>query len=108
MVPAPCAALVFLGNSSHLTENPGGVGASPTTFSTTFLTRTRGTATVDPSVLATSNGHTGMDSKDELGSTSHGSFSGAEGMKTHLSFFKGLVGSSVIILGLAMTGGWDR
>ena len=59
-----------------------------------------GTATIDPSVLATSNGHTGMDAKDELGSTSHGSFSGASRM-THLSLQELVVGS--IIVGLV---GW--
>jgi hypothetical protein len=44
------------------------------------LTKTVGTASINPSVLATSNGHTGMDAPDELGSTSKGSFSGALGM----------------------------
>lgn len=94
-VPAPCAALVFLA-TSDLTENSG---AASQTFPTTTLTRTVGTATVNPSVLATSNGHTGMDAQDELGSTSHGSFvNGALGM-TQLSF-RGLVGS--IVLGLVV------
>lgn len=68
-----------------------------------------GTATVDPSssVLATSNGHIGMDAKnDELGSTSHGSFvSGAvSGMRVRVTRFRGLVG----ILGLVMSWMWFR
>jgi hypothetical protein len=69
------------------------------------LTRTAGTATVDPLVLATSNGHTGMDAKNELGSTSHGSFSGAVGVRARswMTTFQGLVGSSVFMLGLV---GW--
>ena len=72
-VPTPAAALVFLSaSSSALTENSG---SASHTFPTTVLTKTVGTATINP--LATSNGHTGMDSPDELGSTSNGSFSGA-------------------------------
>lgn len=63
-----------------------------------MLTRTAGTATVNPAVLATSNGHTGMDAKDELGSTSKGSFSGASGV-TRLSF-RAWVGS--VMLGLVV------
>lgn len=94
-MPAPCAVLVFL-SSAALTETSG---AASHTFPTTVLTKTVGTATVNPSVLATSNGHTGMDAKDELGSTSKGSYSGAVGMK-HLSS-RGLLAS--LILGLA---GW--
>lgn len=58
-----------------------------------------GTATVDPAVLATSNGHTGMDAKSELGSTSKGSFSGALGMK-ELNFWGMVVN---VVLGLV---GW--
>ncbi|KAF8162003.1 glycoside hydrolase family 79 protein [Pholiota molesta] len=50
-------------------------GAASRTFGTTAVTRTRNTATVDPGVLATSNGHTGMEGV--LGSTSEGSVSAA-------------------------------
>ena len=72
------------------------------------MTKTYGTATINPSVLATSNGHTGMDSKDELGSTSHGSFSGAVGMIRRgtggmmimMRTLQGLVGS--VLLGLVI------
>ena len=47
--------------------------SAPTkTFSTTKLIRTHNTATVDPAVLATSNGHSGMNG-NKLGSTSFGS-----------------------------------
>lgn len=35
------------------------------------------TATIDPRVLETSNGHTGMNGKGHLGSTSRGSVSGS-------------------------------
>jgi len=75
-VPAPAAALVFLYTSSMVA-----VDDSPTrTFATTQLTRTHNTATVDPSVLATSNGQSGMTRK--LGSTSAGSESSAPSLKT--------------------------
>ena len=64
-----------------------------------------GTATVDPSVLATSNGHTGMDAKNELGSTSHGSFSnGAVGIR--MGRGRGLVIGGSVVLGLVMSWMW--
>ena len=75
-VPAPGVALVFL-TEAALTEVTD--AAPSTTFSTTFLTKTGNTLTIDPSVLATSNGHAGMDAnKNNLGSTSKGSVSAAE------------------------------
>ncbi len=47
--------------------------SAPTkTFSTTKLIKTHNTATVDPVVLATSNGHSGMND-NKLRSTSFGS-----------------------------------
>lgn len=49
-------------------------------------------------MLATSNGHTGMDAKDELGSTSKGSFSGGGvGMMDRLSLRTVVV---VVVVGL--------
>ncbi|EDR09602.1 glycoside hydrolase family 79 protein [Laccaria bicolor S238N-H82] len=75
-VPAPGVALVFLTDAA-LTEVTD--AAPSTTFSTTFLTKTGNTLTIDPSVLATSNGYAAMDAnKDNLGSTSKGSVSAAE------------------------------
>lgn len=70
-VPAPGFALVFLQDTTQI-ESGGG---PTTTYSTSSLTKLYNTLTVDPAVLATSNGHWGMDQK--LGSTSHGSVSGA-------------------------------
>jgi Glycosyl hydrolase family 79 C-terminal beta domain len=70
-VPAPGFALVFLNDNTQ-----AGTGAGPsTTYSTSLTTRTHNTVSVDPSVLATSNGHMGMDQK--MGSTSSGSVSAA-------------------------------
>ncbi|KAF8882861.1 glycoside hydrolase family 79 protein [Infundibulicybe gibba] len=74
-VPAPGFALVFLSDSAQ-TET---AGAPTTTFATTFRTKTQNTATVDPAVLATSNGHSG--GNGQLGSTSKGSVSGASGLR---------------------------
>ncbi|KAF8154310.1 glycoside hydrolase family 79 protein [Crassisporium funariophilum] len=94
-VPAPCAALVFFGDGA-MTETEG---AGVRTFSTTVVTRTDGTATVDPTVLATSNGHGGTNGPGELGSTSRGSFSAA----------KGRAGAGVVVVGLVVglvVGGW--
>ncbi|KAH7922605.1 glycoside hydrolase family 79 protein [Leucogyrophana mollusca] len=63
-VPAPGAALVFLTSAAFSASNP----SSTETFPTTALTKTDNTATINPSVLATSNGMSG--STWQLGSTS--------------------------------------
>lgn len=49
------------------------------TFATSAHTKTFNTVTVDPSVLATSNGHSG-NNRGSLGSTTHGSISSTSGM----------------------------
>ncbi|KAF8991302.1 glycoside hydrolase family 79 protein [Cyathus striatus] len=68
-VPAPGFALVFFGNDDDLA-----LGQSPLTFATTARTKTVNTVTVDPSLLATSNGHSGTDRDQwDMGSTSKGS-----------------------------------
>ncbi|KAG6856828.1 hypothetical protein H0H87_000305 [Tephrocybe sp. NHM501043] len=64
---APSLAVVFLEDPS----SESGTTPAPT-FATTAVTKTANTATVDPSVLATSNGHSGKD-RIRLGSTSSGS-----------------------------------
>lgn len=74
-VPAPGFALVFL-NDDVFSVNTAGDAVS--TFPTSAQTKTRNTVIIDPSVLATSNGHTGG-GRQHLGSTSKGS-SGALGM----------------------------
>ncbi|EIN05129.1 glycoside hydrolase family 79 protein [Punctularia strigosozonata HHB-11173 SS5] len=71
-VPAPGFALVFLSDDA-LTD--ADQASTVQTFSTTAVTKTVNTATIDASVLATSNGHSGKDRK--LGSTSKGSSSDA-------------------------------
>jgi len=55
-VPAPSFALAFLSDQA-LSESDSGASQ---TFSTSLKTKTENTATVDPSVLATSNGHKGF------------------------------------------------
>ena len=66
-VPAPGFALVMLSDSAAQNSEP----QATQTYATTALTKTYNTATVDQSVLETSNGHTGKDRF--LGSTSKGS-----------------------------------
>lgn len=74
-VHAPEFAMVFLSTSDPAVTDDTTIIQ---TFSTTILTKTVNTATVDPTVLATSNGHSGLGQK--LGSTSKGSVkSGAMG-----------------------------
>ncbi|KAF5329457.1 hypothetical protein D9619_009103 [Psilocybe cf. subviscida] len=67
-VHAPGAALVFLSSAGSM-DTAGG----PTqTFPTTARTKTKNTLTMDPRVLATSNGHGGPSEVHPLGSTSEG------------------------------------
>ena len=70
-VPAPGFALVFLANSSTIRAQDPFISMSRATktFSTTAFSKAKNTAKVEPSVLATSNGHSGVDRK-KLGSTS--------------------------------------
>ena len=67
-VPAPGAALVFFSDAAQ---------AAQTTFATTAVTKTKNTVTVDPSVLATSNGQSGRQRLAQQGGTSEGDPSGA-------------------------------
>ena len=66
-VPAPGFALVFMSDQAAQESEP----ASTATFATTAVTKYKNTATIDPAVLATSNGNRGMG--DLWGSTSFGS-----------------------------------
>lgn len=74
-VKAPSFALVFLIDPTATEAE-----APAVTFETTAFTKTINTATVDPSVLATSNGQSGKE-RSKLGSTSSGSVNGAEGLR---------------------------
>ncbi|KAI0316859.1 glycoside hydrolase family 79 protein [Amylostereum chailletii] len=56
-VPAPGFALVFLTGAAFAGATPD--ASAVQTFPTTYFTRTINTAQVDPSALATSNGHAG-------------------------------------------------
>lgn len=84
-VPAPGFALVFLTDDGLSEVTP----QKPQTFSTSSMTKTANTVTVDPSVLATSNGH-GAANRNTLGSTSKGKANGAESLRA--------VGPSVVAL----------
>ncbi|KAJ7054643.1 glycoside hydrolase family 79 protein [Mycena amicta] len=96
-LPAPGFALVFLGGQDSLTEDKG---APSQTYATTALTKTVNTATINPSVLAQSNGHGGSSDPLKLnnayGSTSHGSANAAAaGLRPVLL----LVTSSALLVG---------
>lgn len=95
-VPAPGAVLVFLSSSAYIESgNP-----STQTFSTTMVTKT--VATVDPSVLATSNGMSGDTWK--LGSTSKGSI--GAGLRTSLPIVS-VVGAALLSTGMLCTWFWS-
>lgn len=89
-VNAPGFALVFLTESEVSEVTP----ESASTFATTAYTKTINTQTVDASVLATSNGHSG-DSFPVYGSTSKKSQSGALGLNDVLK------GGSVLLFSMA-------
>ncbi|KAJ7031869.1 hypothetical protein C8F04DRAFT_1109322 [Mycena alexandri] len=72
-VPAPGFALIFLTDAVYSESEPDVV----LTFATTARTHTQNTVTVDPAVLATSNGHNGA--INGLGSTSQGGDKNAGG-----------------------------
>lgn len=74
-VPAPAYALVFLSDTAFNEVNPA-PSAVPT-FSTTTGKPGAAAATVNPTVLATSNGQGGANGQIMLGSTSQSSTSGA-------------------------------
>ncbi|KAG6896443.1 hypothetical protein C0992_008232 [Termitomyces sp. T32_za158] len=89
-IKAPSFALVFLTDPNA--ENTDSQTPNAVTFQTTAFTKTIHTATVDPSALATSNGHSGKE-RQNLGSTSPGSASGAES-------FRALTPSLVVLLAM--------
>ncbi|KAF9449694.1 glycoside hydrolase family 79 protein [Macrolepiota fuliginosa MF-IS2] len=66
-VPAPGFALVFFNSGDEFAS----LGQASSTFATSAHTKTINTITIDPSLLATSNGHSAKDRKT-FGSTSKG------------------------------------
>lgn len=92
---APSFALVFMD-----TAEEANIGQATTTFATTAQTRIRNTATIDPAVLATSNGHSGLE-RVHLGSTSHGSVQSGASRQYDLAMV-----SSVVAVMSALIGGW--
>ncbi|KIJ62902.1 glycoside hydrolase family 79 protein [Hydnomerulius pinastri MD-312] len=65
-LPAPCIALIFLTPTAFSESNPSTIQ----TFATTAYTKTVNTATINPSVLATSNGMNGAE-RGTVASTSN-------------------------------------
>ena len=98
-VPAPGFALVYLTPQALQESSPNPSGQ--VTFATTAATATlKNTATIDPSVLATSNGHGGAN--QQLGSTSFGSgTSGAAGMMAALP---GAAALACMVVGATLVG----
>ncbi|KAH9177916.1 hypothetical protein EDB89DRAFT_1292020 [Lactarius sanguifluus] len=90
-VPAPGFALVFLTSDSLSAVSP----ASTITYPTTAQTRTLNTVFIDPSMLATSYGHSGME--DVRGATSPGSSSASALRATGaLALFAAALGAVVV------------
>jgi len=91
-VPAPGFALVFLDNGADQIK----IGQATQTFSTSARTKDHNTATIDKAVLATSNGHSGMNRNSGFGSTSAGSVSSAPPRQ------RMMVAESLMTLGVAL------
>ncbi|KAI0325777.1 hypothetical protein GY45DRAFT_1329894, partial [Cubamyces sp. BRFM 1775] len=68
-VPAPGIALVFVSDAA---QQLAAASQSIATFPTTVITKTANTVSVDPSVLATSNGNNGKSRANRIGGTSQG------------------------------------
>ena len=111
-VPAPGFALVFLSNSSSSSSPPQdpyiSMSQATRTFSTSAYTKTLHTAMVPASVLATSNGHSGIN-REQLGSTSsnlkntsllNDGRGGMNGLRPGMGVLVGLVGGVVGWAGL--------
>jgi len=104
-VPAPGIVLVFVSDDAFnnvenapVTQTGQGAQGGSMTFATTAVTKLHNTVTVDPSVLATSNGH---QANDEIeGSTSQGR-NGADG-RIGISIGVGVM--SMIVLGFLVGG----
>ncbi|KAJ7669142.1 hypothetical protein B0H17DRAFT_1018163 [Mycena rosella] len=92
-VPAPGFALVFLTDAAF-TENGG---APSVTFATTAQTKTHNTATVDPSVLSTSNGY--RMSGHELAGTSKAPNAAQRAVQAPLITTLGLALGAILVLG---------
>jgi hypothetical protein len=96
-VPAPSFALVFLSDKA-LSDSDNGASQ---TFSTSIQTRTVNTATVDPSILATSNGHKGFARHGGTTSKGNGPNSAAPGLSQALP---GVVALLSLVAGSLLVG----
>jgi len=94
-VSSPGFALVFFDANNEFTT----LGQTTETFSTTTNTKTANTVTIDPAVLATSNGHSGKD-RNALGSTSKGSVNAARKAKGEI-FGTLMIGALLVVLVVA-------
>ncbi|KAH7882118.1 glycoside hydrolase family 79 protein [Phlebopus sp. FC_14] len=96
-VPAPGVALVFLTDQALAESDQG-----PTmTFPTTAYTKLENTATINPSVLATSNGNRGL--SDSLAGTSKGTqHSGAFGLSQALPSLGGIIAGALLVTRMGM------
>jgi hypothetical protein len=95
-VPAPAFALVFLTSNALKAVSP----TSTMTYPTTAVTAHGNTLHIDPSMLATSYGHSGME--DTHGATSPGSVSGTSSFHAALpgvlTLFAAALGAALVAL----------
>ncbi|KAI0742958.1 hypothetical protein C8Q80DRAFT_1273535 [Daedaleopsis nitida] len=96
-VPAPGFALVFMDDG----EAEAAAEYEAATFATTAITKLKNTATIDPAVLATSNGNRGMG--DLWGSTSSGSNAaiGAGAVLPSVAALMAMAAGAAVVRGLS-------
>jgi hypothetical protein len=92
-VPAPGFALVFLTSDSLSAVSP----TSTVTFPTSAVSSTKSQIYINPSILVTSNGHTGMEGI--LGATSEGSGS-ASGAASRYALLSSALTMLAAVLGI--------
>lgn len=92
-VPSPGFALVFISDSAQQNSE----ATATQTYATTAQTKLMNTASIDQSVIETSNGHSGKDRF--LGSTSKGSASGADkmGVAPSLTALFAVIGGALVV-----------
>jgi hypothetical protein len=93
-VPAPGAVIVFLTDDGFQAVSPS-AGSTQTFATSTFGTQTLNTAFIDPSVLATSNGHANVNDKEFT--TSPGSRSAAHALAPGFAALAGAAGALIVL-----------
>ncbi|KAI0668268.1 hypothetical protein C8Q78DRAFT_1099695 [Trametes maxima] len=102
-VPAPGIALVFVSDSA---QAQAVAQEDVSTYATTVVTKTANTVTIDPAVVATSNGNNGKNRGGNLGGTSQGGANGAVRFHAFDTSPTTAALSVLLFCGLSASGNW--